>query len=83
MAKFFVSLQDKQQSGWGAAKGKKSMVVFECDSPREAGIVMNNGLNRSDFTDVSTVLTVEPTFNTSTHHVTKATKQTWSEFYQR
>jgi hypothetical protein len=83
MSNLYVSVQDKMASGWGQAEGKKSILVFVCDSPREAGIVRNNAVDRADFTAVSEVLTVEPQFNESTYFVQKKTKQDWPEFYQR
>lgn len=49
---YYVSAVDKFLSGWGPAKGKKSVLVFECDNTNEAKIVMNQLNSRTDMTEV-------------------------------
>lgn len=45
---FYVSMIDTFMSGWGMAKGKQNILIFECDSLEEAKIVSDNANNRTD-----------------------------------
>ena len=46
--KHYVSMIDTFMSGWGKAKGKKNVLIFECENLNEANIVAENAENRSD-----------------------------------
>lgn len=50
--KYYVSMVDTFMSGWGKAKGKKNVLIFECENLDEAKIVAENAENRSDQKDI-------------------------------
>lgn len=50
---FYVTMIDKFMSGWGPAKKKKNVLVFECETAEEAEIVAENGDNREEMRHVN------------------------------
>ena len=48
MPKYYVSTEDTFLSGWGKAKNKTNVLIFECNNKEEAGIVAANAKNRTD-----------------------------------
>jgi hypothetical protein len=74
-------MTDSFLSGWGAAKGKKSKLVFECDSLDEARLLRLNALDRSDMAYVY-IKTKKPYYSPRTHHVEVLNKETAPRWYK-
>ena len=46
-------MTDKFMSGWGLANGKINKLVFVCDDSKQANIVYENSIARSDMKNVN------------------------------
>lgn len=46
--RFWVVFTDSLMSGWGKAKGGRSLYALACDSYKEAEVVLDNGQHRSE-----------------------------------
>jgi hypothetical protein len=48
MSKYFVRMTDKFLSGWGAAQGKRNVLVIACDTWNQADAIARAAHDRSD-----------------------------------
>lgn len=69
----FVSMTDIAMSGLGAAEGKKSIFIIECDDAEQARIVAKNARKRDEMKDVLIHYSAGQLayYNEDKHHVTK------------
>lgn len=45
---YYVTMTDKFMSGWGEADGKINKLIFICETYKQAEIVEQNAMNRTD-----------------------------------
>ena len=65
----YVTVTDTFMSGWGEAKGKENILIFECETEEEADIVYENCKNRNDFEDVGMYFDDYPYFDSEIFYV--------------
>lgn len=82
MAKYYASMIDTFMSGWGKAKGKKNVLIFECDTLEEAVIVAENAKNRSDQTNIAIHKDYPEFLPASRYYVQHKDKDVYPAWYQ-
>lgn len=78
----YVTMFDKFMSGWGRAKGLKSVYVLECESEEEAEVVAENARRRMEMIRINIRYT-KPYYTPSKYWVTLRTKNEASAWYKK
>jgi hypothetical protein len=59
MMMLYVRMRDKFMSGWGGARGKKSIYVVECETDEQATAILHAAEDRSEMVNIS-ILSEKP-----------------------
>lgn len=79
---YYVSMIDTFMSGWGKAKGKENVLIFECETEEEAEIVVENARHRSDQKDIK-ICDAMPAFASSYYYVQYKDKSVYPSWYEK
>ena len=77
---YYVKMTDSFLSGWGPARSKKAVFIYECETIQEAEIVAENAMHRSDQKDVR-ICKYKPRLSSYSNLVQWRTKEEDPEFY--
>lgn len=80
---WYVTMIDTFMSGWGMSRGKKNLLIFECENIQEATAVSNNASNRGDQSEINTYSEDKlPEFDTEKYYISYADKETHTRWYK-
>ena len=77
---YYVKMTDSFLSGWGQAKCKKAVFIYECETIQEAEIVADNAMHRSDQKNIR-ICKYKPRLSSYNNLVQWRTKEQDPEFY--
>lgn len=81
---WYVTMIDTFMSGWGPAKGKQNLLVFECENEMEANNVARYARSRNDQTDIKIYSANQdlPDYNPKKFYVQTITKEDYPMWYE-
>lgn len=79
--KYYVSMIDSFMSGWGKSTFKKNVLIFICDSYKQAEIVESNANARSDIKNVE-IHGSKPEFNEEIYFVQYKNIEVYPNWYK-
>lgn len=79
-----VTMIDTFMSGWGRAKGKQNLLVFECENEMEANKVARYARSRNDQTNIKIYSEGQqlPNYNPKKFYVQTLTKEDYPGWYE-
>ena len=78
---YYVTMVDKFMSFWGLAKNKVNVLVFKCNTLKEAEIVQENARSRSDMAQIK-IRKRLPKFDEAKYFVQYKDKEVYPSWYK-
>lgn len=78
---YYVTMTDKFMSGWGEAQGKINKLIFICDNYKQAEIVEQNAMARSEFKYIN-ITTNKPHYSKQRYYAQVKTIDDYPRWYE-
>ena len=78
---YYVTTIDRFMSGWGHAEGKTNVLIFECETRKEALVVFQNAKDRGDQSEIKLHQALPKFYPKSRFHIQRKTKSIYPRWY--